>query len=113
MNNINTNNNIKETLIRRINNVNVDSNIYNNVYDDNVASRVRDAVDKPKAIGQELADALNAPDNLRFYIKLAYQYPQEILFECLALAKEAQKEGRIKTTSAQYFWGILRKKKAI
>ncbi len=92
-------------------NVNVDNNIYNNVYDENVVQRIRDAIDKPKAIGEMLAEKLNAPNNLKLYIKLAYQYSTETLFECLALTNEAQKDGRIRTTPAQYFYGIVVRKK--
>ena len=92
-------------------NVNVDKDILNNVYDENVANKIREAVDKPKAIGQILAEKLNAPLNVRFYIKLVYQYPLKTLFECLALTDEAYREGRIKSTKAQYFWGIVKRKK--
>lgn len=103
--------NINGSLIRRTYNVNVDKNIYNNVYDDNVSSKIRDAIDKPKAIGEILAEELNAPQNLKFYIKLAYLYPQETLFECLALTNEAAKENRITTDRPRYFYGIVRRKK--
>ena len=105
-------NNIKSILSRR-NNVNVVNNNSKNVYDDIVADKINNALDKPKAIGEILAEKLNAPNNKRLYIKLAYQYSTETLFECLALTDEAKKEGRIKTTSAQYFYGIvIRKKKS-
>lgn len=99
---------------KRVNpNVNVvnNNNIYNNVYDDNVASKIREALDKPKAIGEILADKLDTPKNLKFYIKLAYLNPPEFLFECLALTEEAAREGRIRTSKAQYFYGVVRKKK--
>lgn len=100
-----------KNIIARRENVNVDKDINNNVYDENVASRIRDAVDKPKAIGKEIAKALNAPDNLRLYIKLAHQYPQETLFECLSLTNEAARENRINTDRPRYFYGIIRRKK--
>lgn len=102
---------IKNVLSNRPNNVNVVSNNYNNVYDNNVASKIEDAVDKPKAIGEIIAEKLNAPQNLKFYIKLAYLYPQETLFECLALTNEAAKENRIATDRPRYFYGIVRRKK--
>lgn len=95
----------------RGNNVNVDSNIVNNVYDDNVAFRISETVDKPRAIGEILSEKLNAPQNIKLYIKLANQYPIETLFECLVLTEEAYGEGRIKTTKSQYFYGIVRRKK--
>lgn len=98
-----------ETVLQR-DDVNVDNNISINVYDDNVARRIREAIDKPKAIVELLAQELGAPSNRKFYIKLAYQYSIESLFECLSLTKEAHREGRIKTTRAQYFWGIVKKK---
>ena len=91
-------------------NVNVEKEISNNVYDDNVAFKIRDAVDKPRAIGQILAEKLNAPHNVKFYIKLAQQYSVDVLFESVALTNEMWNEGRIRTTKAQYFYGILRKK---
>lgn len=104
---------IKNSIIRRTYNVNVDKDIYNNVYDVNVASKIRDAVDKPKAIGEILAEELNAPQNLKFYIKLAYLYPQETLFECLALTNEAAKENRINTDRPRYFYGVVKRKKKL
>ena len=92
-------------------NVNVDKDLINNVYDDNVRQKIQEAIDKPKAIGTILAEKLNAPSNLKLYIKLAYQCSTETLFECLALTEEAYREERIRTTKAQYFYGIIRKKK--
>lgn len=101
---------MKEILSKNNVNVNVDKDLYNNVYDENVASRIQDAVDKPKAIGEIIAEKLEAPRNLKLYIKLAYQHSQETLFECLALTNEAFREGRITTTKAQYFYGIVKRK---
>lgn len=100
--------NIKSIIKRK--NVSVDRNLINNVYNDVVASKIEEALDKPKAIGEEIANALNAPQNIKFYIKIAYLYPLETIFECLALTKEALREGRIEKSAAQYFWGILRRK---
>ena len=101
--------NIKSIIKRK--NVIVDKDIINNVYNDVVASKIRDAIDKPKAIGEILVEKLNAPDNLKFYIKLAYMYSLETLFECIALTDEASREDRIKTTRPQYFYGILKRKR--
>lgn len=94
-------------------NVNDDKNIYNNVYDENVASKIENAVDKPRAIGEDLAEKLGAPNNLRLYIKLARQYSIATLYECLALTEEAYREGLIRTTKAQYFYGIVIRKKTL
>jgi len=105
--------NIKEIMDRRSPNVYVDKDIYNNVYDENVASKIKDAIDKPKAIGQILVEKLDAPNNLRLYIKLAYQYPIEFLFLCVALTEEAYKDGLIRTTKSQYFYGIVKQKKKL
>lgn len=91
-------------------NVNVDKNIIKDVYDDNVASRIREAIDKPRAIGEILSEKLNAPGNIKLYIKLAHQHPIDFLFECLALTEEAGREGRIKKTKPQYFYGIVKMK---
>lgn len=91
-------------------NVNDDKNIYNNVYDENVASKIENAVDKPRAIGEDLAEKLGAPNNLRLYIKLARQYPISTLYECLALTNEAYEARLIRTTKAQYFYGIVIRK---
>lgn len=103
---------IKESVIKSLNNVNVDKdNLINNVYDDVVASRIKSAIDKPKAIGEILSEKLNAPDNIKFYIKLAYQYSEDTLFECIALTEEAAREGKIKTDRPRYFYGIVRRKK--
>lgn len=104
---------IGSILQSKSNNVNVVRDIPTYVYDESVAQKIRDAVDKPKAIGEILAKELDAPQNTKFYIKLAYQYLVATLFECLALTKEASNEGRIQTTCAQYFYGIVRKKKKI
>mgnify|MGYP001612683420 CR=1 FL=1 len=92
-------------------NVNVVKDSSNYVYDEDVAKKIRDAIDKPKATGEIIAERLDAPKNVKFYIKLVYQYPITTLFECLHLTHEAHKEGYIKTTKAQYFWGIVRRKK--
>lgn len=91
-------------------NVNVEDNIeiVNNVYDDIVAAKIRDAVDKPRAIGEILSEALHKPENLKFYIKLAYLYSEITLFEALAITKDAYKQGKITTTQAQYFYGVLK-----
>lgn len=91
-------------------NVNVDKSLSNNVYDDNVARKIQDALDKPKAIGQIVAEKLEAPSNIKLYIKLAYQYPINTIFESLSLTEEAHKAGRIRTTKAQYFYGIIKRK---
>lgn len=104
---------VNHILIKRPNNVNVVNNISNNVYDDDVADKIRDAIDKPKAIAEILVEKLNAPHNLKLYIKLAYQYPTDTLFECIALTEEARRDGKIKTTPAQYFYGIVIRKKKI
>lgn len=100
---------INDILSQQHYNVNVVKDSTNYVYDENVAKKIRDAIDKPKAIGEIIADKLDAPSNVKFYIKLAYKYPIAILFECLALTSEAFKEGRIKTTRSQYFYGIVKK----
>lgn len=101
---------INKILIRR-NNVNVDKYNTNNVYDVQVAKKIRDAIDKPKAIAEILAEKLNKPQNTRLYIKLAYEYSTETLFRCLALTEESFVEGRIKTDKARYFYGIVKKQK--
>lgn len=102
---------VNDILSQRHHNVNVVNNNANYVYDVNVANKIREAVDKPKAIGEIIAERLSAPKNVKLYIKLAYQYPIATLFECLHLTDEAYREGLIKTTKAQYFWGIVRRKK--
>ena len=104
---------LKDIVSKRNYNVNVDKDITNNVYDENVANRIQDAVDKPRAIGEILAEKLGAPSNVKFYIKLAYQYSLETLFECLSLTEEASRNNLIKTDKARYFYGIVRRKKRI
>lgn len=96
---------------KHVENVNVDKDIYNNVNVEELVRKIKEATDKPKAIGSILAEELGAPENLRFYIKLTYIYSQETLFECVALTKEAHREGRIYSTLGQYFYGIVRRKK--
>lgn len=102
---------LEEIIRRRSPNVNADKDI-SNVYDENVASKIENTVDRPRAIAEDIAEKLNAPDNLRFYIKLARQYPTGVLYESLALTKEAYNAGLIRTTKAQYFYGIVRQKLA-
>lgn len=92
-------------------NVNVDNYIKDNVYDENVAKRIQEAIDKPRAIAEIIAEELNAPNNTKLYIKLVYEYSEEVLFKCLALTKEAHKDGLIRTTRAQYFYGIVRRQR--
>ena len=105
----NVNGNSKDN-INNSNNVNVkDNNIYN-VNVEELIKKVQERVDRPNAIGESFARALGAPQNLRLYVKLARDYPQDLLFECLALTKDAALRGVIKTSPAQYFWGIFRNK---
>ena len=93
------------------NNVNVDSNsILNNVYDEDVARRIKEAIDKPRAIGEILSEKLNAPQNKKFYIKLAHQFPFTFLMECLAITDAADRERQIKTSKKQYFFGVVKRK---
>src|SRR3989344_5908572 len=88
------------------NNVNVDSNsILNNVYDEDVARRIKEAIDKPRAIGEILSEKLSAPQNIKLYIKLAQKCSDMLLFECLAITEEAYRERRILTTKARFFYG--------
>ena len=101
---------VNKVLLNR-KNVNVDNYINNNVYDEQVAKKIQDAIDKPKAIGEILTEKLNAPHNLRLYIKLSYEYSTETLFRCVALTEEAFKQGLIKTDKARYFYGIVRRQK--
>lgn len=91
-------------------NVNVDKDISKYVYDENVAIKIREALDKPKAIAEDIAEKLGATHNVKLYISLVYKYPIHHLYECLALTKEAHREGRIRTSMAQYFYGIVKKK---
>lgn len=94
---------------KRYYNVNVDKEIVNNVNVEELVQQVKDAVDKPKAIGEQFARELQAPQNVKLYISLFYKHPLPTLYECLALTKEAHREGKIKTTQAQYFYGIVRR----
>ena len=101
-----------KSILKRYNvkeNVNVNNNI-DNVNVEELVRIVNEAIDKPRAIAETLADKLNAPGNIKFYIKLASQHSHGLLFECLALTKEADREGRVKTDLARYFYGILRNK---
>lgn len=99
------------SIVANLNNVNVDNNINNNVYDEDIANRIQRAIDKPKAIGEIIAEKLNAPNNTKLYIKLTREYSAEILFRCLALTEEASKDHLIRTTKAQYFYGIVRRQR--
>lgn len=102
---------IKDILEGKRYNVSVDKEIINNVNVEELLRQIEDAVDKPKAIGELLANELGAPGNVKFYIKLSYQYPLHTLFEALALTKEAAREGKITKDRPRYFYGIVRRQK--
>lgn len=99
---------INSFLHKRTYNVNVDKDILKDVYDDSVIQKIKEAIDKPRAIAEDLAEKLDAPHNIKCYISLAYKYPIPFLYECLALTNEASREGRIKGTRAQYFYGVVK-----
>ena len=102
---------VNNILTRRINNVNVDNNINNNVNVEELVRELQGEVDKPNALAEILVKQLEAPQNKRFYLKLAREYPIETLFKCLALTKEASRDGLIRTSKAQYFYGIVKRQK--
>lgn len=97
-------------IVAKRNNVYVGNNTNNNVYDEEMARRIQEAVDKPKAIAKELSEKLNAPQNKRLYIKLAYEYPAETLFRCLAITLDTARSKPIRSKAA-YFYGVVRRQK--
>lgn len=99
---------IKQTVLEKRNNVNVNKDITNNVYVDvGDIEKINEASDKHKAIGELLAEKLGKPNNLNLYIKLSYLNPATSLFEWIAIALEAYRNGRTKDPGG-YFYGIVR-----
>lgn len=74
----------------------------NNNYSNNVK---RCEVD---SIAHELAEKLDAPQNLNFYRKIVWRNKPEFLYRCLTATLSKDKEGQIRTSKAQYFNGVFR-----
>ena len=66
---------------------------------------------KPKVIAEQIRKQLgDEPKNLNFHLKMAKNYKAEILFECLSIALDAQRNKMINTSLPKYYVGILRRK---
>lgn len=95
---------------------NVDKDILNNV--SNVKTDKDVALDnllalygnKPQGIAKIIAEKLNDLNNLNFHIKTAKLNSPHILFEVLSITLEADREGKIKKSRAQYYIGVLKRK---
>lgn len=74
------------------------------------SKRFADNKAKNDWVAQTLADKLNDKKSINYYKYVAKNYPISLLFECLSIAIDTQRSGRIKTTVARYFTGILKKK---
>ena len=105
-----------------VNNVNVENG---NKYINNVNNEVEKAFNnlmtlldkqknKPMAIAQEIREKLGDDEkNLNFHIKMAKRCDSKILFECLSIALDAQRNNKVKTSLPKYYVGILKHKKLL
>lgn len=59
-------------------------------------------------VGFHLAIALSDEDSLAYYQKLSHERRTNLLRNCLIKTCEAYKDGRILTTPAKYFTGIVK-----
>lgn len=112
-------NNKKKLKKDNVNNVNVSND---NKYLNNVNSKVEKALNnlmnlldeqtnKPKAIAEEIRRKLgDDKNNLNFHIKMAKNYKAGVLFECLSIALDAQRNRVIRKSLPEYYVGILKRK---
>lgn len=100
--------NIKDTVDKRFQNVNVDKKSINNVYVDvEDIEKINESNDKHKALGELIAEKLSKPQNIKLYIKLSYLNSAPILLEWVAIAIDAFKSGKTNNPGG-YFYGIVR-----
>lgn len=92
-------------------NVDIISNVFEKHVDTlNVNVSSKNEIEKIKAMGEDLANQLSDTKNLYYYLKCAREHQGNFLYECLAIVKEAQREGRITSTPAKYFVGVVKRK---
>src|SRR3989344_3714531 len=90
-----------------------------NLLQDNVSNDIRnndnvdnDDKDNKSFIAEELASSLSDRENLNYYKKVAKVHSMALLLECLSITKDAIRSEAIRTTSAKYFVGVLKRKTA-
>ncbi len=64
--------------------------------------------DKKEDIGHHLAVALDDEENIAWYEKLGRERRSDFLKNCLRIALEAYKSGKVKSIKAKYFAGIIK-----
>lgn len=87
---------------------NVNKNISNNVRELNVNVSDDDKNEKINYNAHELAICLNDFKSLNYYKKLFREHNEASVYECLSITKDARNRGKIRTTPAQYFVGVVR-----
>lgn len=100
--NINKRYNVKEEVLNNVNNVDPSKNKLLN-------ELLQTYEDKPKGVAEIIAGELDDLRNINFYIKVAKNNNLQLLFEALSITKEALKEGKIRTSGAKYYVGVLKR----
>lgn len=95
---------------KHINVNNVNKNIFNNVKELNVNVSEDDKNEKINYCANIFATYLNDFKSLNYYRKLFREYSEGALYECLSIVKETESQGKIRTTPAQYFVGVVKRK---
>ena len=105
---------VKSTTLNNVNVGNVDKDINTNVNNvtSNEEKQISDLIyeykDKPEAIAKYIAEKLSDTQNLNFHLKTVRLNNPQILLEALAIVLTAQREGKVRSTPAKYYVGILR-----
>lgn len=95
---------------------NVDKEILNNVSNVNtskvgIKELLEELVDKPEALAKEIAENLGDTKNLNFHLRVVKTNNPAILFEAVAIALDAVRDGRVlRSNIARYYVGILKRK---
>lgn len=106
------------------NNNNVDNDDKDNKYVNNVNTedltekellfllekRFQSKTEKQKWLANKLASSLSDTSNLNYYRNIVSKHSAALLLECLSITNEALRDGIIRSTSAKFFVGVVKRK---
>ena len=99
----NENNNIKH-----VENVSIEDLTKEEIISE-LEKRFKDEADKQKWVADDLASSLSDTGNLNYYRSIVSKYPADFLFECRSIAKDALRDGIVRTTVAKFFVGVVKR----